>query len=58
MKIYGVKLCVKETNDCKFLWFETREARDKSIQFYSKDVYVIKKLISDQMEFNFDMGEG
>ena len=57
MKVYGVKIAYKGTDDCKYLWFETEEARNKSIQFYSKGSYVIEELISDQMELNLDIRE-
>ena len=58
MKLYGVKIRVKESDHVITFWFDTVEGRDKQISFYSKDAYEIEEYISDQMEFNLDTREG
>ena len=58
MKLYGVKIRVKDSDHVMTFWFDTIEGRDKQINFYSKENYEILEFISEQMELNLDTREG
>lgn len=58
MKLYGVIIRDKESDHTMKYWFDTIEARDQQINFYSKSRYEIVEYISEQMELNFDTREG
>lgn len=56
--MYGVKIRVKDNDHVMTFWFDSIEARDTQLNFYSKDAYEIEEFLGDQMELILDTREG